>query len=64
MVTGINYTYCGDNSAMHVNVKSLWYTLESNTMSYGNYNSAEKNEEDKKYLRYTKFLEDQCFRKI
>ena len=41
MVTGVNYTHCGDNSAVHVNVKSLCCTLESNT-SYVNFTSTEK----------------------
>lgn len=41
MVTGINYTYRGDNFAMYVNVKSLCCTLESNT-SYVNFTSTEK----------------------
>lgn len=34
-----NYTYCGDNFVMDINVKSLCGTLETNTILYVNYSS-------------------------
>ena len=32
-----NQNYCGDHFAIYANIKSLYYTTESNIMFYANY---------------------------
>ena len=35
----INQTYCGDHFTIYTNIKSLYYTPETNIILYANYTS-------------------------
>ena len=39
MVTNVNWTYCGDYFAVYTDIKSLYYTPETNILLYISYTS-------------------------
>lgn len=39
MVTNVNWAYCGDHYAVYTDIKSLYYTSETNILLYISYTS-------------------------
>ena len=52
----VNQTYCGNHFTTYTHIKSLWYTLKTNSMSYVNCNSI-KLGDDRKQCGFCYFHE-------